>query len=217
MKRLNFNFKLILIIFLTSVLFGCSNKIAKNTSDPFTEIKPKNDEIATQTSNAVIPTTKIDKIDKYNENLCTDNEKVLFSFKTGKGAKTLSICVSKKQPDYIVYRFGTKENIELEYPPNKTDSWNKFAYSYYLRGGGKENAGLDLNYLSFSKDGYEYQVYQEYSAENECMNVGIRINEKATNRKVEVKGLSNSIIGSLVNLRDNKKIKIVQNSGDDNL
>lgn len=99
--------------------------------------------------------------------------------------KILSICVSEEQPNYIIYRFGTKEKIELEFPDNKIDSWSKFTYSYYLRGGEKENAGLDLNYLSFSRNGFEYQVYQEYSAEDDATNVGVDCQVKLTTFFVE--------------------------------
>ena len=40
-------------------------------------------------------------------------------------------------------------------------------------------------------------------------NVGIKIIDKATNKETDIKGLSNSIEGSLINLRDNNKIKTV--------
>ena len=43
----------------------------------------------------------------YTAALCAANEHVLFSFKAG--SKTLSICVSD-DPDYIVYRYGTKDS-----------------------------------------------------------------------------------------------------------
>lgn len=220
-KKIYSNFKLIIIILLINFLFGCSVKKVEKAEDLFSEAKSKKVEIANQANNNIINTviseTKINTKNKYNKNLCTDNEEVLFSFKTQNAAKTLSICVSKNQQDYIVYRFGTKKNIELEFPNDRNDSWSNFTYSYYLRGGGKANAGLDLNHLSFIRNGYEYQVYQEYSAEDGLINVGIRINEKATNRKIEIKGLSNSIIGNLITLRENKKIKVVQNSSEDSL
>ncbi|WP_372999156.1 hypothetical protein [Lutispora sp.] len=141
------------------------------------------------------------------ENLCTDNEELLFSFMLANSPKTLSVCISKTQPDYIVYRLGKKDKVELEFPENKANSWSEFSYSYYLRGGGAGNEGMDLNYLTFENGGYEYQIYQEYTAKDNMTNVGIRITEKATNEESEIKGLSNSIEGSLINLRDNKKIK----------
>jgi hypothetical protein len=145
---------------------------------------------------------------EYTDNLCTDNENVLFSFKIANSAKTLSVCQSKTEPDLIVYRFGTKKKIELEFPGDKADSWSKFTYSYYLRGGGAGNEGMDLNYLSFENGGYEYKIYQEFTAEDNLTNVGIKIIDKATKKTTDIKGLSNSIEGSLINLRENENIKI---------
>lgn len=145
---------------------------------------------------------------EYGENLCTDNEEVLLSFKMANSSKTLSICISKTQPDYIVYRFGTKDKIELEFPENKLDSWSKFTYSYYLRGGGSGNEGMDLNYLSFENGGFKYEIYQEFTAKDNITNIGIKVIDQVTNKETDIKGLSDSIEGSLINLRDNKKIKI---------
>ncbi|WP_313563662.1 XAC2610-related protein [Ruminiclostridium cellobioparum] len=145
---------------------------------------------------------------KYTDDLCTDNENVLFSFKIADSAKTLSVCQSKTKPAFIVYRFGSKDKIELEFPENKADSWSKFTYSYYLRGGGADNEGMDLNYLSFESGGYKYKIYQEFTVEDNMTNVGIKITDKATNKETDIKGLSNSIEGSLINLREDKRIKI---------
>lgn len=145
---------------------------------------------------------------EYSDSLCTDKEEVLFRFKMENSDKFLSICLSKEQPDYIVYRFGTKDKIELEYPKDKADSWNKFTYSYYLRGGGAENEGMDMNYLTFENGGYEYRIYQEYTAIDDTTQVGIKITDKATKKETDLKGLSNSTEGSLIDLRDNTKIKI---------
>lgn len=108
-----------------------------------------------------------------------------------------------------MYRFGTKEKVELEFPKNNDDSWSKFTYSYYLRGGGAGNEGMDLNYLTFENGGYEYQVYQEYTAKDNVTNVGVKIKNKSTNKETDIKGLSTSIKGSLISLRENKKIKII--------
>ncbi len=144
----------------------------------------------------------------YNENLCADDEDVLFSFKTDSSDKKLSVCLSKKPLDYIVYRFGTKEKIEFEFPENKADSWSKFAYSFYLRGGGKQNDGLDLNYLSFENGEFEYKIYQEYSAIDSIEKVGVRVIEKRTNKETDIKGSSNTIKGTLISLRGNNKIKV---------
>jgi len=147
----------------------------------------------------------------YDNDLCTSNEDVLFSFKVVDSQKTLSVCVAKND-DYIVYRFGTKDNVELEYPANRGDSWINFTYSYYLRGGGAENAGLDLYYLSFENSGYAYEIYQEYDAASNLTNVGVKVTVISTGNVTDIKGQSDSVKGSLLSLRGNTKVNQVQDS-----
>ncbi len=137
----------------------------------------------------------------YDNCLCRNDEKVILSFNIDESGKILSLCVSDEQ-DYIVYRFGTTENIELEYPGDKKDSWNKFTYSYYLRGGGKENDGLDLNYLQFEIGNYLYKVYEEYSANDDRTYVGVKIINETDNNESDIIGDSKNKIGSLIYLRE---------------
>ncbi|MEA4832839.1 hypothetical protein SDC9_118917 [bioreactor metagenome] len=185
---------------------------------PSTSLQSDQQNIASQAINSpnetVLPPENLAETDfinsqnKYGENLCSENEQLLFSFKTEDSLKTLSVCISEMQPDYIVYRFGKEDNIELEYPENIADSWNKFTYSYYLRGGGADNEGMDLNYLTFINCGFEYRIYEEYTASDNKTRVGIKITDTVTKKETEIKGLSGSIIGSLIQLRNNNKIKI---------
>lgn len=147
--------------------------------------------------------------DRLNEYLCSEDEDILFSFKIAKTNKTVSICVSKDQPDYIIYRYGVKDNVELVYPEIKdADSWNKFTYSYYLRGGGAGNEGLDLNYLAFENGGRDYKIYEEYSSVDNQTRVGITVTELETGKEKDIEGESDSIHGSLIDLRENPKVKI---------
>jgi hypothetical protein len=195
-----------------SGLMGCNKIQIENSHSPTDMVMPEQTDTANQATNipskTISPSADINSKKEYRENLCSDNEEVLFGFKLANSPKTLSVCVSKTQPDYIVYRFGPKDKVELEFPENKANSWSKFTFSYYLRGGGAGNEGMDLNYLSFENGGYEYQIYQEYTAKDNVTNVGVKITDKATNKEADIKGLRNSIEGSLINLRENKKIKI---------
>ena len=68
-----------------------------------------------------------------DDRLRLPGEKLVFSFRIENG-KTLSVCTSEN-PSYIVYRFGARDNIELEFPEDKENSWDKFAYYVYARGG----------------------------------------------------------------------------------
>ena len=80
----------------------------------------------------------------YSQEYLQTNEKSVFEFETVKG-KRLVIALDTNEK-YLVYRYGTEKNIELEFPKKLSTSWNEFQFSWYLRGGGVQNEGLDLNY-----------------------------------------------------------------------
>jgi hypothetical protein len=138
--------------------------------------------------------------------LVKPDEKNVFSFQVKKSQKIMTIAVSRN-PDYIVYRFGTKNKIELEFPAEKKNSWDKFTYSWYFRGGGPQNAGMDVNYFWFANKGYTYEVYQEYESEEDKIGVGIRITNDKTNQSFEIEGDLSTVIGTLIHFRDNDKIR----------
>lgn len=144
-------------------------------------------------------------ITSVNAQLLLKGETEVFRFKT-KSGKSAVICTGENN-SYIVYRFGTNKKVELEYPAAKNnDSWQLFTYSWYFRGGGKENAGLDLNYLTFENNGYVYKLYQEYSAEDNSESAGILVTG-ANKDETDFKAVKNSVKGSLIDLRYNDKIK----------
>lgn len=211
MKNVSLYVVLLMTIFVNNMV-GCNNSQQVNVSpNPMNLDKPiqtgvsnKND---SNQNNTAARNSKVVSEEKYDDHLCTEDEEVLISFKTEDSPKTLSVCVEKNQSEYIVYRFGTKEKIELEFPSNKVDSWNKFTYSYYLRGGGEINEGMDSNYLSFENGEYEYCIYEEYFSKDKSKLVGIKITNKTTNKEINIKGSSDLVKGSLIKLRENNKIK----------
>lgn len=82
------------------------------------------------------------------------------------------------------------------------DSIAIFTYTYYFRGGGKVNAGLDLNYLSFIYGLNKYTLYQEYSAEANSTEIGLRISELTSEEEeVEIIGLIEAMSGNLTDFR----------------
>jgi hypothetical protein len=138
--------------------------------------------------------------------LVKENERVLFSFPVINSRKIVTIGLSTNQPEYIVYRFGTRDKIELEFPKDKIDSWGQFLFSYYFRGGGRVNEGLDLNYLIFTNEDYTYTVFQEYDAVDQTGNIGVRIRNNKTAIEYEMNGDASSCVGSLFNLRNDRRI-----------
>ena len=131
------------------------------------------------------------------------NEKLVYQLKM-KNGKQVSVCVDKDQK-YMVYRYGSKNKIELEYPKEKDlSSFQKFEYSEYKRGGGIQNAAMELKYLAFTNNGIKYVVYDTYFAEINKSNAGIKVIE-FQNKITDLKGLKKSAKGNLSNLKDKAK------------
>ncbi|MBE2218416.1 MAG: hypothetical protein IAE90_09445 [Ignavibacteria bacterium] len=137
--------------------------------------------------------------------LIQSGEELIFSFKLKSGKS--AVLLKGENESYLVYRFGTNKKIELEYPAElNVASWQNFTYSYYFRGGGKENAGLDLNYVTFENNGFTYKLYDEYSAEDESRNTGVLVTD-TEGKERDITGTKGSAKGSLIDLRYNEKIK----------
>lgn len=94
--------------------------------------------------------------------LCEREEKIVFSCKVGKEAKTVSLCSSKeltKDKGYLKYRFGLPGKIELEYPKEQKLAREAFEYSHYFR------AQVDSTEIRFTLDGYKYSISDDYNGE----------------------------------------------------
>jgi hypothetical protein len=94
--------------------------------------------------------------------LCEAGERIIFSCPIKRPAKIVSLCASKdltNERGYVQYRFGLPGNVELEYPKERTGTQEKFHYTHYFR------AQFDLTEISFTNDGYEYQITDDYNGE----------------------------------------------------
>ncbi len=176
----------------------------------------KTDSIEAQIRDSSISIVDDKTLTEKNDNqevkkLLNEDEKLVFSFKTKKG-KTVNI-VLQKDNKYIAYRFGNENNVELQFPEKLENTFEQFTYSYYFRGGGAMNMGLDLNYLSFKGDTHKFVVFDEWSAgedENDegSSSVGIKIINLSTQKEVVIEGISSTVEGTLVDFRDNGLVKV---------
>ena len=94
--------------------------------------------------------------------LCAKSERVIFSCPIKRPLKIVSLCGSKdlsSDRGYLQYRFGLPDKIELEFPKDRTGTQQKFQYSHYFR------AQVDMTEISFSIDGYQYQITDDYNGE----------------------------------------------------
>jgi hypothetical protein len=134
------------------------------------------------------------------------NEAVIFSFDTYGGKKvTLNKDTANK---YIIYRFGTGDKIEFEFPGKSRNSWDQFKYSFYLRGGGTQNEGMELNYIYFVNKGFKYIIYDTYFAVENKKEIGIKIINLKTRKTTNVKGDVKTRKGTLAEFRDNNLLEI---------
>lgn len=138
------------------------------------------------------------------------NEEIIYSFETKNGKKMT--LVKDKKDGYIQYRFGNKNKVEMEFPAERTkDSWKKFTYNSYMRGGGKQNAGMEVYYLSFKNNGYQYQLYKSYYAEDASYSTGVTVTD-TKGKETDITGIYKSIKGNLSSLNDSDLI-VKENTG----
>ncbi|KMQ59318.1 hypothetical protein ACM46_19510 [Chryseobacterium angstadtii] len=133
------------------------------------------------------------------------NEEIIYSFDTKNGKKMA--LVKDKKNGYIQYRFGSKNRVEMEFPATRTkESWKQFKYNSYHRGGGKQNAGMDLNYLAFTNNQYKYLLFNTYHAEDESLSTGITVTD-SKGKETNIIGIYKTIKGCMCNLEDSEVVK----------
>src|SRR5215813_8031532 len=94
--------------------------------------------------------------------LCARDERIIFSCPVRKPAKVVSLCASKdlaSDRGYLQYRFGLPGKVELEFPKERTGTQQQFQYTHYFR------AQVDMTEISFTINGYQYQITDDYNGE----------------------------------------------------
>ena len=138
-----------------------------------------------------------------DDQLCTADENVLFSFQAKNSQKVASICESKDQ-SYIVYRYGTKDNIELEYPEVKTNSLGYFTYY-------DSPASNDLtSRLSFENGGYLYTILTADPTNAKTQEIAALdvYSLSSPYVAVRIEAQNESIVDNLASLKNNSEIRI---------
>lgn len=130
----------------------------------------------------------------YDDSLKLPNETLYFSM-TVEENETISLVGDSS---YVVYRYGSPEEILMTFPQLSKSDKDKFYISYV------DFEGNDNYYLEFSTKEYDYRIYEESFGEEK--NTGIIIKNKNTGQTIEFSAYGNSIKGSLKNLLNNKNI-----------
>ena len=127
------------------------------------------------------------------------NEEVLFGVNL-KSNNKIAVVARDKKDKYIVYRFGTKDKIELQYPAILDQSaWKSFRYSGYSRLGIK-NSPEEIHSISFSNNNIDYQIYDNWIGDKKQYDVGITVNMNG--KKVDLKGNASTRFGTIGSLMD---------------
>lgn len=133
------------------------------------------------------------------------SEELIYAFDMEDG---LHLSLAKASDDsYLVYRYGTQEDIQLEFPKDLSKSWSSFTYSHYLKGGGLENEGLEENLLRFNIGDLAYTVQDVYYAPEDWYYPALSISNESTGEEVELRGRPKSMKGSLIRLRDYEQLR----------
>ncbi|HYH01993.1 MAG TPA: hypothetical protein VEC37_02750 [Bacillota bacterium] len=132
-------------------------------------------------------------------------ENVVFSFVIPATEQILTIGVASGETDYLICRFGKPDHYELQYPQKLLNSWKKFSYTATTRRTDGVTT-LELAYLIFKDSGFIYTVYQEYQAEKDEETLGLKVENPATGKVVELNGDPATIIGSLNDLKHEKRL-----------
>ena len=127
--------------------------------------------------------------------LCDIGDTVFFTCTTN-NKKIISLCGKGKadNPSGAYYRFGRKNNIELDFPENKDESsFLQFSKSHYFR------AMVNLQGVFFENKGYSYTLYYEYRGDEpgvkEIRKSGVSVKKAATGEILaDIKCNSNYIV-----------------------
>lgn len=124
------------------------------------------------------------------DTLCFTTEKIYFSCEIdGKSDKILSVCGTRTPWDksgYLVYRFGSKEKVELEYPKDRKNTDKIFTHESshseeHIRQYSRESIRFDIG-------AYRYRIFESIAdAELDAQGVEVINTNTSTTQTLECK------------------------------
>ncbi|MCX6550870.1 MAG: hypothetical protein NTY02_07675 [Acidobacteria bacterium] len=131
--------------------------------------------------------------------LCHAAEDLVFGFRTVTGLLA-SVCRARSD-EYLVYRSQAPRGVVEQFPARLEGSWGQFELSSYFRGGGVQNAGLDLTGLRFNGPHGDVEVFQDWSAASNKWLVGLTLTDRGTGKPVTLDADPSTQLGALSRLR----------------
>jgi|JI10StandDraft_1071094.scaffolds.fasta_scaffold405914_2 hypothetical protein len=130
-------------------------------------------------------------------------EEPILLFKTLQG-KTISLS-QVKNSKALFFKIEKGKQIELQYPQKLNDTTLFFTYSFYLRGGGTANEGMELNYVYFELNNLKYVLFENSHSSDPASIIGLKIIDVKTQHEEVYEALANTIRGSLISLRNDDR------------
>jgi predicted RNA-binding protein len=130
------------------------------------------------------------------------HEEIIYSFVTSENK--IVVIAYEKQQNYVVFRYGTNEKVEVEIRESKTTAEKKFKYSFFKRGTPKHTNYLDLNYLNVNVGATQYVIFEDYIALGVEPEIGIIITDANIGDRKEIKGDITTKKGTLNFFKENE-------------
>ncbi|MDE1947317.1 MAG: hypothetical protein KGL43_01120 [Burkholderiales bacterium] len=110
-----------------------------------------------------------------SRSLCAAQEQAYFSCTLRETGKLVSLCAVEEadgSASRMVYRYGRRGKVELEAPPAEDRSRND-----YFRASAYTRAQITRWSVSFRRDGYRYELFDDYDGEGQSPRTdrGLRI------------------------------------------
>jgi hypothetical protein len=116
-------------------------------------------------------------------NLCEGKEEVVISFQVqNSDNKTASICQGAGSA-YLVYRYGTRGNIELSFPAElNSTSWGEFEITRFTKFGGKNSSAVGRSSINFATEFIQYSIHEDWNSKENSSSVGVLIKSVKSSR-----------------------------------
>jgi hypothetical protein len=126
------------------------------------------------------------------------NEKLVMEFNTLSGKRL--VISADKDGKYIVYRFGSQNHVELQFPNDLNHSYAAFKLSTETQGKKVPSSGFSYTQIHFSNGGFTYNIFNQFEENGNITKSGLIVEDLKTGKKSLIRADMNSLKGSLDNL-----------------
>jgi len=140
-----------------------------------------------------------DRYERANEHdFIRANEKLVMEFNTLSGKRL--VISADRDGKYIVYRFGSQNHVELQFPNDLNHSYAVFKLSTETRGRKAPPSGFTYTQIHFSNGDFTYNIFNQFEENGNIAKSGLIIEDLKSGIKSLIRADMNSLKGSIDNL-----------------